>query len=609
MPSNRRIAATIAHDQKLDRVRTLREFIAEFRGCSRSDTQKQILDAVDGARMPVAEFFNEGHSFERVGELLETMRELTKPVSAKELGVLGKDHFESRFRESGVHPEFFTYKRSLIDDCDAPYILEAAFGYVREGHHQRIIGLNFSPRLSDPFRTLGWWDGEDDDDEGSLDALLTHYRVSRNRPLIFALHLTCPHFAFTDKGKTALDLPRETAAVLVAAVESVTRKWTKIIKSIERSAAAEARLEGRLARSRKVSIKDAAWEVMEEAYMQASDNDTLPANARQVMYAARSAIQERTGKQLNDAYFTQTLLPDYIAENEVDWDVVYDDRGHFREPHTGTIIGLGTLAVRDYLAAAEAPKLQSPQLKPASIETAGPHGCFSAVMFVEKEGFEPLWQSVDLAERYDLAIMSTKGMSVTACRELADEMCGRYNIPLLVLHDFDKSGFSIIGTLREATRRYTYTNRITIIDFGLRLDDVGDLQSEAVYDQGKTWNRRANLIKNGATEEEAHFLLERRVELNAITSRQLVDFVERKLQEHGIGKVVPNENELADAYRLFAHGREAAQVIERELAKLNGGSPVQIPTDLRERVAQYLAEHPTMRWDEAVASVLGQSYG
>jgi hypothetical protein len=105
---NRRIAATIAHDQKLDRVRALREFIAEFRGCSRSDIQKEILDAVGGARMPLAEFFNEGHSFERVGELLETMRKLTKPVSAKELGILGKDHFESRFRESGVHPEFFT---------------------------------------------------------------------------------------------------------------------------------------------------------------------------------------------------------------------------------------------------------------------------------------------------------------------------------------------------------------------------------------------------------------------------------------------------------------------------------------------------------------------
>jgi hypothetical protein len=87
------------------------------------------------------------------------------------------------------------------------------------------------------------------------------------------------------------------------------------------------------------------------------------------MYAARPHIEERTGKPLKDTYFTQTLLPDYIAENDVNWDVVYDDRGHFREPHTGTVIGLGTLAVRDYLASAGKPKLQGPHLKLASIET------------------------------------------------------------------------------------------------------------------------------------------------------------------------------------------------------------------------------------------------
>jgi hypothetical protein len=83
---------------------------------------------------------------------------------------------------------------------------------------------------------------------------------------------------------------------------------------------------------------------------------------------------------------------------------------------------------------------------------------------------------------------------------------------------------------------------------------------------------------------------------------QYADFVERKLQEHGIGKIIPDENELAEAYRLFAHGREAAQIIERELAKLNGGSAVQVPADLRKRVTRYLAEHPSARWDEAVAA-------
>ena len=83
-----------------------------------------------------------------------------------------------------------------------------------------------------------------------------------------------------------------------------------------------------------------------------------------------------------------------------------------------------------------------------------------------------------------------------------------------------------------------------------------------------------------------------------------MDFVERKLREHGVGKVIPDKNELDEAFRLFARDKEAGEIIERELAKLNGGSPVQVPPDLYERVAEYLTEHPAARWDEAVAAIL-----
>ena len=62
--------------------------------------------------------------------------------------------------------------------------------------------------------------------------------------------------------------------------------------------------------------------------MKASANGTLPALARQIMYAARPRIQQLSGKdRLDDKYFTQTLLPDYIAENGcAHWNVVYDAR-------------------------------------------------------------------------------------------------------------------------------------------------------------------------------------------------------------------------------------------------------------------------------------------
>ncbi len=54
---------------------------------------------------------------------------------------------------------------------------------------------------------------------------------------------------------------------------------------------------------------------MEQAYLKASANGTLPAHARQIMYAARPYIQTTADRDLGarfDQYFTQQLLPDYI---------------------------------------------------------------------------------------------------------------------------------------------------------------------------------------------------------------------------------------------------------------------------------------------------------
>jgi hypothetical protein len=89
--------------------------------------------------------------------------------------------------------------------------------------------------------------------------------------------------------------------------------------------------------------------------------------------------------------------------------------------------------------------------------------------------------------------MSTKGLSNTAARLLVDDMCGRYSIPLLVLHDFDKAGFSIVGTLKQSNRRYNFRNNVEVIDLGLRLDDVEDLEAEDAYDRGSEEKITANL--------------------------------------------------------------------------------------------------------------------
>jgi hypothetical protein len=199
--------------------------------------------------------------------------------------------------------------------------------------------------------------------------------------------------------------------------------------------------------------------------------------------------------------------------------------------------------------------------------------------------------------------MSTKGMSVTASRHLIDEIAASHPVRVLVLHDFDKAGFSILRTLREDTRRYQFRHAVTVIDLGLRLKDVEEyeLESETVYyGRGKP---RANLRASGATEKEIAFLCDegQRVELNAFTSEDLIEWIEGKLKKHGVKKLIPDEETLAAAYRraleinlLEEKLEEVREEIQEEVME------AKIPRGLSARVKAHLKQDPSLSWDQAV---------
>jgi hypothetical protein len=239
------------------------------------------------------------------------------------------------------------------------------------------------------------------------------------------------------------------------------------------------------------------------------------------------------------------------------------------------------------------------------------------VLFIEKEGFLPLFKHVHLAERFDIAIMSSKGLSTTAARTLVDRLCGEHGIPLLVDHDFDKSGFSILGTLRRNTRRYEFANNIKIIDLGLRLDDVRkhDLQAESVS-YGKS-DPAPNLRVNGATEGEINFLCSerngyagyngQRVELNAFTSDALIAWHEAKFKKYGIKKVIPDAPTLEQAYRRAA----AIATINRALPELveqaqREAALLKLPANIVKAVQRKLRDNPAMPWDLAIAELANE---
>ena len=409
------------------------------------------------------------------------------------------------------------------------------------------------------------------------------------------------------------------ASDIVDAVRESTKKWTRTVKAEERSPASRTYRFQRMTRERRIEWMDVMTPVlMTKAYMKTSGNGRLPAKARQIMYTARPPMQKAAGGQeLDDQYFTKVLLPKFLNENPeltAKWDIVFDARGHFEEPHTGFNFGLGTVEVREYLASLHDPKLIAAALKPAGIDFRGPSGSFGALLFIEKEGFNKILEAARIPERYDIAIMSTKGTSVTAARKLADEMCAAYDIPLVIARDFDKTGFSISGTLQRDTWRYTFQNVIEVKELGLSLDDVQEMGLETEYQYHKKGDKEvmiANMRENGASEAEIEFMFRdfdrlrstRRVELNAMTSPQFVAFIERKLKAAGIKKIVPDKKELGDAYRAFVRGREAERIVKPALKKLEG-LKVTVPRNLEQRVRAYLRKNPAQRWDAAVAAVV-----
>ena len=404
------------------------------------------------------------------------------------------------------------------------------------------------------------------------------------------------------------DRPRNIANDILDAVETATSKWTRQKKSEERHPGMIRYRTSRMTREPRTTQKEAAWEVMEQAYMAASGNDTLPAMARQIYYQARPKIMALTeDKELQYGYFSQTLLPDYIEEHGVDWNVVYDARGHFMEPHTNRRIGCGTIEVGNYLHALKEPDIVAAEFADASVDIVGPSGNLAAVLFCEKEGFNPLFRAVNLANRYDLMIVSTKGVSVTAARRLIDNICGDHDLPLFVLHDFDVAGFLILGTLQRDTRRYQFSTTVEVIDLGLRLADIAGLEREpAAASRVNADILRGQLAENGAADSEIDILLNERVELNAMTSDALIEMIERKLQAYGLEKVLPDDDLLAETYRAFHHSQELRKKFEQIRDEFKD-TEIEPPTNLQEQVRAVLEEHDDLRWDDAVQIVLDKT--
>jgi hypothetical protein len=267
-------------------------------------------------------------SFAETQTALEALRQRNKPIAPKRLGAIGPTAFPGTAyaKKLGVVP---------LDGAELPYVIEAWAQCQRSA--QKASGELKADLIVNRSMTPTKLHGASTPNKLTIYGCDLHYLIQpAPKPGNYnvTLSVITPSLPLTSEGKEP----------------SLNHLTNPILETISKTAR---RAHGALTRPIQIEIKEVAWEIMEEAYLNASDNGQLPANARQIMYAARPYILEQTRlESFGDQYFTQTLLPDYLEEHPEEtksWDVVFDARGHAVEPHTHHKVPLGTLAVRQYL--------------------------------------------------------------------------------------------------------------------------------------------------------------------------------------------------------------------------------------------------------------------
>ena len=351
------------------------------------------------------------------------------------------------------------------------------------------------------------------------------------------INVNSPAIPITSDGKEPdLTLMKESIA---AAIQKAVRKFKAKNKSTSEST------------ENIGSQKAVILARLDEAVSKASGNGTIRFSERQLYYVARPLVMDELGEELTYSNFG-TVITDYEKENGDIGGMYRDCRGSLYTPHSRETLPMGTLSVEQYHR---------------------PKYTFNKILYIEKEGIFEILKDVQFPERYDCALLTSKGYASRAIKDLID-MLGESaeELEVYCIHDCDKAGTMIYQTLVQETKSRG-ARKIKVIDLGLNPKEVKEmgLQVESV---------KANKTKSSDSLDKVdkHWLQTNRVELNAMTSPQFVAWIEKKFDQYACSKIVPQEDVLRGELKnkLTFQAREK---IQEEILQAN---------NYENRVEQYL---------------------
>ncbi|KJD42489.1 hypothetical protein QD47_27955 [Paenibacillus terrae] len=459
---------------------SVRELVAEFDGCTGTKAGKVASDYKSKVVQSL--------SFAETELLLCVIRNNSKPVNGNRLFGIGEMSGNGYYR---MDSQFTVDSGKGEYVAEIPYVMEAWVDY-NQPH-----GLDFLMNKSPTTGQMSWYRGKQEQTISGCGL----FEDIKMKPARVVVNMITPYMPIISDGK-APDL-RPMKETIVAVIQKAAKRAKKHIPPTDKK------------KSQKVIILSH----LQVAIDKASGNGKYPFSLRQLYYAIRPYINSELGRQLEYGNFCG-IITNYENECGEIPNLYRDNRGVLYHPHTGEEIPIGTLTVQNY---------------------SRPNWTFNKILYCEKEGLFPLLKQAKFPERYDCALVTSKGYASRAVKDLLD-MLGETEeeLQFFCIHDADAAGTKIYETLVEETKARP-GRKVRVINLGLDPEEAVHMGLEVEKLERK---RDEKPVAGYVAGEWKDWLQTNRVELNAMDSELFVSWLEGKMSEYDKGKVIPDSSTL-----------------------------------------------------------------
>jgi hypothetical protein len=527
------------------------------------------LDGFSGNRAgEVASHFSQrparSLSFEEAEGLLGALRNACRPVKDNRIKLLGKA-FAGHYRNHRGTLRLEPGRGSIV--AQLPCTVEA---WISPSDKDRIqVLVNRTPITGD----IDIQREKKRDHVGIFGCGLHHRFKVGAKPVDITLNIQIPFMPITTDGK------EPNLYLFFASISQVIEKAARSCQRANATPRGEA--------THKANILDN----LERAIGHASGGQ-YRFSIRTLFYSIRHFLSLANKPLPTWGWFCK-VITEYEEEQGSDIPDMYrDNRGKIYVPHEGLEIPLGTLSVENY---------------------EHQRWTYNKVLYIEKEGLYEILKSAKWPERHDCLLVTSQGYATRATKDVID-LLGESDGELLFFaaHDGDAYGTCIYESLQQATAARR-ARVVKIINLGLE-PWQGLEMGLAVEPADKDGTKRkpvGHYVRQKGP-EWVEWLQTQRIELNAMTTPQFLEWLDEAMREHGNGKLIPPKKVMRDQLhqkirnhvrestreRILRESRFEAQVDER-VASLNGAIG-RATRQLANQVRSALAGDQTLCWKEPV---------